>query len=99
MELILRMVLRCRNWKINFRRIQQAAKHVKIIIQDNGKGIDAEVMENIFDPKFSVTSSQTGLGLPICKRIIEFYRGNLTFTTQKEVGTTFYIQFPLTPQN
>lgn len=80
-------------------RIQQEVEHVKITIQDNGKGIDAEVMENIFDPKFSVTSSQTGLGLPICKRIIEFYRGQLTFTTEKGVGTSFYIHFPLTQQS
>ncbi len=68
-----------------------------IEIEDNGIGIDPAIMENIFDPKFSVTSSQTGLGLPICKRIIEFYRGQIEFITKQDVGTSFVIIFPLGP--
>lgn len=76
-------------------KLKQDKKWIKIAIKDNGTGISSEVINNIFDPKFSVTSSQTGLGLPICKRIIEFYRGVLHFKTAPETGTTFFISFPL----
>jgi signal transduction histidine kinase len=67
---------------------------VIIEVQDNGVGIKPEIIENIFDPKFSVNSSQTGLGLPICKRIIEFYNGQLSFETAEAEGTSFFISFP-----
>ena len=63
------------------------------MLGDNG--IHADLAENLFDPKFSTTSSQTGLGLPISKRIIEFYQGKLDFVTQNEIGTSFIITFPL----
>ncbi|MFK7774297.1 MAG: PAS domain-containing sensor histidine kinase [Saprospiraceae bacterium] len=65
-----------------------------IEIEDNGSGIDSEIVNNIFDPKFSVTSSQTGLGLAICKRIIEFYKGELSFQTIEGKGTTFIVTLP-----
>lgn len=75
-------------------KLKKNNSHIIIEIEDNGKGIDANIIENIFDPKFSVISSQTGLGLPICKRIIEFYNGDLTFKTTIDEGTSFIITFP-----
>ncbi len=70
-------------------------KYDKVVIEvrDNGSGIDSAIQKNLFDPKFSTNSSRTGLGLPICQRIIDFYGGKLSFTTGDGVGTSFYIDF------
>lgn len=73
--------------------IKTESEHVIIEVEDNGSGIDSSIIKNIFDPKFSVDSSQTGLGLPICKRIIEFYNGKLSFDTAEGEGTSVFISF------
>ncbi len=65
-----------------------------IEVADNGNGIEDADTSNIFDPRFTTTSSQTGLGLPICKRIIEFYKGKLGFETVVGKGTRFFLSIP-----
>ena len=76
--------------------LQLKTKDDKIIIEikDNGNGINPEILDKIFEPKFSVHSSKTGLGLPVSKRLVEFYHGNLTFDTNSN-GTSFSIIFPV----
>ncbi|MEM9919495.1 MAG: ATP-binding protein [Bacteroidota bacterium] len=64
-------------------------------LEDNGKGMDAKTENNLFDPQFSTNSSLSGLGLPICQRIIEFYGGDLSFTTKLGLGTCFRIAFSI----
>jgi signal transduction histidine kinase len=67
---------------------------VKITVSDNGNGISEENKSKIFEPKFTTKTSGMGLGLPMVKNIIETYKGNITFTTQKDRGTTFTVTFP-----
>lgn len=76
-------------------RLKIVGKKAIIELEDNGSGITEPIRENIFEPKFSTTSSQTGLGLPICKKIIQFYDGELSFTTTVGEGSCFSISFPL----
>jgi signal transduction histidine kinase len=66
---------------------------VKII--DNGQGISDEVKANIFTPNFTTKSSGTGLGLAMCKRIIEQSEGEIWFETQLEKGTAFFVKLPM----
>lgn len=75
-------------------RLKEDDNNAIIEIEDNGKGIDLDVIQNIFDPKFSVNSSQTGLGLPICKKIVDFYNGEIHFKTMDPTGTCVVISFP-----
>ena len=74
-------------------RLGLAENKAVIEITDNGIGIKNNLKENIFDPKFSTLSSTSGLGLPICKRIVEFYGGDLSFTTKVGEGSCFRIVF------
>jgi len=67
---------------------------VTLSIIDNGPKIDFSQDTQIFDPTFSTTTSQTGLGLPICKRIIEFYAGTLIYQSKVETGNQFIITLP-----
>jgi two-component system nitrogen regulation sensor histidine kinase NtrY len=69
-------------------------KQVYIKIKDNGNGIPEALRERIFVPNFTTKSSGTGLGLALVKNAIEYAGGSISFDTQLEVGTTFYISFP-----
>lgn len=66
-----------------------------IEIADNGKGIPEKLQESIFDHNFTTKSSGTGLGLAFVKQAIENMYGSITFKTEPNQGTTFYIVLPL----
>lgn len=68
---------------------------VKISISDNGCGISDEVASKLFTPNFTTKSSGMGLGLSIVKNIVTVSQGEISFTTKENVGTTFYVKFPL----
>jgi signal transduction histidine kinase len=67
---------------------------VQIQISDNGKGINAEVLSSIFNPFFTTKSKGNGLGLAICKRLIEQHNGTIEVFSNPEAGTTFIITLP-----
>jgi len=69
---------------------------VKIEVKDNGKGVSDENKIRIFEPKFTTKSSGMGLGLSIIKKIIENYKGTITFESDEGKGTTFSVSFPIT---
>lgn len=69
--------------------------HVLINIKDNGEGIPVEMQERIFIPNFTTKSSGTGLGLAMCKGIVEKAGGKIWFETTQGNGTTFFIELPL----
>jgi nitrogen fixation/metabolism regulation signal transduction histidine kinase len=71
---------------------------LRISITDNGDGIAEEMQSRIFIPNFTTKSSGTGLGLAMCKGIVEQARGNIWFETQKGVGTTFFVEVPVEEQ-
>ncbi|WP_394344693.1 sensor histidine kinase [Flavobacterium restrictum] len=68
---------------------------VQILVKDNGVGIEAQHIGNIFEPKFTTKNSGMGLGLGIIKNIIENYKGTITFATVVEKGTTFTVTLPI----
>ncbi len=77
----------------------EVGEKIIISIQDNGIGIEPEYAEKIFklfhrlDKKKHLDS--TGIGLTICKSIVEKYNGKIWFAPNKtENGTTFFIELP-----
>jgi nitrogen fixation/metabolism regulation signal transduction histidine kinase len=64
-------------------------------IIDNGTGIPDEVRSNIFTPNFTTKTSGTGLGLAMCKRIVEQSQGEIWYESEFGFGTTFFIRLPL----
>ena len=68
---------------------------VRILFQDNGKGIDPEIADRVFLPHFSTKKSGSGLGLAISRQAIHQMNGNISFETRKNTGTTFTIELPL----
>ena len=63
-------------------------------ISDNGKGISEEMQQQVFQPHFTTRSSGMGLGLAMCKDIIELAGGTIHFKTVIGKGTDFFIELP-----
>ena len=68
---------------------------VKIVVTDHGCGITKEAEKKIFQPFFTTKPSGMGLGLAICRSIIESHGGVLSFTKNPSGGTTFYFTLPV----
>ncbi len=66
-----------------------------LTISDNGCGIVEEHMPHVFEPFFTTKASGTGLGIPICKKIVEAHGGNLRIESRPSKGTTVEITLPL----
>jgi len=69
--------------------------NISISIQDNGKGIEANDINEIFNPYFTKSSGGTGLGLAIVKRIIEYHNGSINVESKINVETIFNLSFPI----
>lgn len=69
-------------------------EHISITVKDTGPGIDASHLGRIFSPFYTTKKTGTGLGLYVCKRIIDEHNGTITVTTETGVGTTFEIKLP-----
>lgn len=68
---------------------------VIVKVQDNGSGIPKETQSKIFSPNFTTKTSGTGLGLAMCKGIIEHAKGEIWFETKEGAGTTFFVSLPV----
>lgn len=73
-------------------------KGTSIFFKDNGIGIEKEFQETIFHIFTKLHNQQdyegTGMGLAICKKIMERLGGTISFTSEKNVGTIFVLFFP-----
>ena len=67
---------------------------VLITIKDNGNGIPESMISKIFTPNFTTKSSGTGLGLAMCKGIVEKVNGRIWFETKENAWTVFYVEIP-----
>ncbi len=72
-----------------------------ISVADNGCGIEADNLENIFKPFFSTKGPKkgTGLGLAVTQKVIREHGGSLDVSSQLNEGTTFTIRLPLQHSN
>lgn len=77
-------------------RTERSGDKGLILIQDNGPGIDPDIQERIFEPFFTTKNSiqGMGLGLDICKRIVESSQGKIW--VESEPGkTSFFVSLPV----
>ena len=75
--------------------IRDESDVVHVSIEDAGEGIDPQDIERIFDPFFSTKSQGMGVGLSICRRIIEDHRGQIWASPGFNRGSIFHVQLPL----
>ena len=75
-------------------REPKIAGAVKVMVRDNGKGMSAEKVGQIFKPFFTDKNRGTGLGLAISRNIIENHHGVIAVESKEGEGTTFTIVLP-----
>lgn len=68
---------------------------VEIAVCDQGQGMPTEVLDRIFDPFFTTKSTGLGMGLSICRSIIESHGGRLWATSDSGIGTVFRFSLPI----
>ena len=66
-----------------------------ITVEDTGTGIEPAHFDRIFDPFFTTKAHGMGLGLSICRSIIEAHGGKLLASPQNPFGTSFYLSLPI----
>jgi PAS domain S-box-containing protein len=66
-----------------------------ISVEDTGVGIPKENLTKIFHPLVTTKAKGQGLGLPVCKRMVEAHGGGITVKSEVGRGTTFTIEIPL----
>ncbi|MCX7168518.1 MAG: ATP-binding protein [Rhodocyclales bacterium] len=72
--------------------------YVVLTVADRGCGIDARVADKLFDPLFTTKAEGMGMGLAICRSVVENHRGRLSFEANPAGGTVFRILLPMAPQ-
>jgi signal transduction histidine kinase len=70
------------------------AKAVSVTIEDTGPGIDPKKTDDIFAPFFTTKSHGMGLGLAICRMIVEHHDGELSVSSAEPRGAIFRIELP-----
>ena len=71
--------------------------NVEITLTDSGSGMSKKIMENLWKPFQTTKAKGLGLGLAICKRIVDAHGGSISVTSKAGEGTTFTMQLPLRP--
>ncbi|SDZ85006.1 HD-like signal output (HDOD) domain, no enzymatic activity [Desulfuromusa kysingii] len=73
---------------------QNGKQYVEITIKDNGPGIDAEILKNLFKPVTSTKEGHSGLGLTIVNTLVKELSGSIFCYSNQDQGTEFKVLIP-----
>ena len=76
-------------------RTRAEGKFVRISVEDSGSGLDEGVAEKLFQPFITSKESGMGVGLSICRTIVEAHGGKIWFEPISEGGTVFHFTLPV----
>lgn len=79
---------------LTIRTARDEPASVRVTVEDTGCGLDAADLERIFDPFFTTKSTGMGLGLAICRSIVEAHGGKLWAWRRSPFGTAFSLTLP-----
>jgi signal transduction histidine kinase len=74
--------------------VEESAGEARIVVGDDGPGVEESLLTRIFDPYFSTHDAGTGLGLPIAKRIAEEHGGEIAARNRESGGLEVTITLP-----
>lgn len=78
-------------------RLTQPQTHVVITVMDNGCGIPEERMKYLFEPFYTTREKGTGIGLSVCKKLVEELDGQIRVQSKEGFGTTVEIWLKTEP--
>jgi len=70
-----------------------------VSFQDTGVGISEESLDKMFQPLFTTKAKGQGLGLAVCRRLVEAHQGKITIESELGKGATFTIEIPSRPES
>ncbi len=76
-------------------RTQVKDDGIRVTVQDFGSGIDKENVDRIFQPFFTTKRTGLGMGLALCRTIVEAHEGHIWAENNSDGGTTFFIELPI----
>lgn len=82
------------NWQIEIQQQISASGYALLTVSDNGEGILPEVMDKIFVPFFTTKNTGSGIGLSLCKQIMNLHRGTISVRSEMGQGSCFTLSFP-----
>lgn len=68
--------------------------HVEVLVKDSGSGIPETYREHLFEPYFTTKPTGTGLGLFVCRNIVESSQGEISLLSSGPTGTDFLVRIP-----
>ena len=71
-----------------------AGTEIWVRVSDNGPGIEPEMLERLFSPFFTSKANGTGLGLPICRKLVDAHGGSIEVSSEPGEGAEFVLTFP-----
>jgi two-component system, LuxR family, sensor kinase FixL len=75
-------------------RSHRESANVELEIADTGNGISSEVAQRLFQPFVTTKASGMGIGLSICRKIVEIHGGTIAATANERGGTAFHVMLP-----
>jgi len=78
--------------RVSTRRIEG---FVEVSFRDTGIGVPRENLDKLFNPLFTTKSKGMGLGLTICKKLIEAHEGSIEVESDEGKGTAFRVKLPI----
>lgn len=74
--------------------VRGGANFVRVDVSDTGAGIPAQILEKIFTPFYTTKAQGTGLGLPICNKLVKLHNGDIFVSSDNIKGTVFSVELP-----
>ncbi len=87
----------CRHGKISVSTVQDDDSFLRVIVRDNGPGVDDELMDRLFSSFVTTKADGMGLGLSICRSIVEDHGGAIEAVANEGGGMTFQFTLPVPP--
>jgi two-component system sensor kinase FixL len=83
------------NREVAIETLAGEAGHVEVVVRDSGSGVDQKVAGQLFDAFVTTKAAGMGVGLSICKAIIEAHDGTIGFRANQPRGASFYFTLPI----
>ena len=87
------------NRRLTIQTCVEDKERVVILARDSGPGIPAAQFDHVFEPFFTTKPQGLGMGLAICRSIIQAHRGEISCANNLDGGVTFRIALPASRQN
>src|SRR5207249_11792013 len=70
------------------------SKGVLVVVRDSGAGLDSKSLERLFEPFYTTKPQGMGMGLVICRSIMQANGGRLWATSNRDRGASFHFSLP-----